>query len=94
MAAAMTSGEAASVLDVVGLNCPLPVMKARRALARLAPGARLVVRSSDPLAAIDLPHLCAEDGHRLIGLTTADGVITAEIERGPRPGQPAPAEPA
>jgi len=83
MAAAVTSGET-TVLDLLGLHCPLPAMKTRRALARLAPGARLVVMASDPLAAIDLPHLCAEDGHRLVGMTEAGGVVTVEIERGGR----------
>lgn len=72
----------ATELDLVGLNCPLPAMKTRRALARMRPGARLVVRASDPLAAIDLPHLCAEDGHVLIGLVRDGAVIVVEIERG------------
>ena len=69
-------------LDLVGLNCPLPAMKTRRALARMRPGERLVVRASDPLAAIDLPHLCAEDGHVLIALAREGAVIVVEIERG------------
>ncbi len=59
-------------LDLVGLRCPLPVLKSRRALAGMSPGARLEVETSDPLASIDLPNMCREDGHRLVS-TESDG---------------------
>lgn len=52
-------------LDAIGLACPLPVLKARRRLAAMADGARLLVAASDPMAAIDIPHLCNQDGHEL-----------------------------
>jgi tRNA 2-thiouridine synthesizing protein A len=81
----MTDDDGPRTLDLLGLNCPLPVLKTRRALARLAPGERLVVLASDPLAAVDLPHLCAEDGHRLVSLTRQGVEIRVEIERGPGP---------
>ena len=44
------------VLDLQGLKCPLPAMKTRNALMRLAPGAALRVLATDPLSAIDVPH--------------------------------------
>ena len=44
---------------------PLPVMKARRRLSTMAGGAALWVETTDPLAAIDIPHFCNEDGHAL-----------------------------
>ena len=69
-------------LDLVGLNCPLPVLKSRRALARLMPGARLEVLTSDPLAAIDIPHMCAEDGHRLVEQRREGTRTIFLIERG------------
>lgn len=87
----MTSGGDAPVLDLLGLNCPLPVLRTRRAIADMPAGARLVVRASDPLAALDLPHFCAEEGHRVLRLTQEDGVITVEIERGAASPQPRPA---
>jgi len=74
-------------LDLVGVNCPLPVLKSRRALARLAPGARLEVIASDPLAAIDIPHMCAEDGHRLLDRRTEGGRLVFLIERGADQGK-------
>ncbi|MEP3439894.1 MAG: sulfurtransferase TusA family protein [Sulfitobacter sp.] len=53
-------------LDATGLLCPLPVLKARKRLAGLAPGDRLRLRADDPAAVIDVPHYCAESGHMLI----------------------------
>ena len=53
-------------LDLRGLACPLPVLKARKALIGLAPGKRLLVEASDPLAAVDIPHFCREAGHTLV----------------------------
>ena len=52
--------------DLKGLKCPLPALKAQKRLAGLAPGSGLTVETTDPLAVIDIPHLCNENGHRLI----------------------------
>jgi tRNA 2-thiouridine synthesizing protein A len=75
-------------LDLVGLRCPLPVLKTRRALAGLAPGARIEVATSDPLASIDLPHMCREDGHRLVEMETVENRGRFLIERGPDQEKP------
>jgi tRNA 2-thiouridine synthesizing protein A len=45
------------LLDLRGLRCPLPVLRTRKALAELPAGARLRVESTDPLSAIDIPHM-------------------------------------
>lgn len=73
---------AARTIDTRGLACPLPVLKARKALLSLAPGERLVVMATDPLAAVDIPHFCQEDGHRLVASSRRDGVLEFVIERG------------
>ncbi len=52
-------------LDARGLNCPLPLVKARTALAQLAPGDVLIVLATDPEAPIDLAALAADEGHAL-----------------------------
>ena len=52
--------------DLRGLNCPLPVLKTQKRLKSLTAGDRLWVRTSDPLAAIDIPHFCSEKGHELL----------------------------
>ncbi len=71
-----------ALLDARGLACPLPVLKARKRLAGLKPGGRLLVEATDPMAAIDIPHLCNQDGHRLAGQEVAGGVYRFLIERG------------
>lgn len=73
---------AVRTLDLRDLLCPLPVLKARKALRAMAPGERLHVEATDPMALIDLPHCCAEDGHLLVSKETRDGVHHFVIERG------------
>ncbi|RKE80199.1 sulfurtransferase TusA family protein [Rhizobium sp. AG855] len=57
---------AAILYDLKGLKCPLPVLKTRRRLADMKPGEELLIETSDPLAGIDIPHFCGEDGHDLL----------------------------
>jgi tRNA 2-thiouridine synthesizing protein A len=49
-------------LDLSGLKCPLPVLRTRKALLTMAPGERLYVICTDPLAGIDVPNLIRETG--------------------------------
>lgn len=51
-------------LDARGLSCPLPLIKARHALAEMDPGQTLVVLATDPEAPIDLAAFAADGGHR------------------------------
>ncbi len=70
-------------LDARGLQCPLPVLKARKALLAMAPGERLEVLATDPIAAIDLPNFCREAGHHFIGKEQhGDDAWAFLIERG------------
>ena len=60
--------------DLRGLNCPLPVLKARKRLASLPARAQLWLETTDPLAVIDIPAFLAEAGHRLVRTeAVADG---------------------
>jgi tRNA 2-thiouridine synthesizing protein A len=52
-------------LDLSGLLCPLPVLKARKRLNAMASGEILTVIATDPMTAIDIPHFCNEQGHAL-----------------------------
>jgi tRNA 2-thiouridine synthesizing protein A len=52
-------------LDLIGLKCPLPVIRTQRALKRLAAGDRLEVHCSDQLAVIDIPNLIRQTGDRV-----------------------------
>jgi len=69
-------------LDARGLLCPLPVLKARKRLKALAPGARLRMLADDPAAVVDVPHFCAEQGHRLIEQGRVEGALSFLIEKG------------
>ena len=60
------SAEHALQLDLRGLKCPLPVLKIRKAMRKLASRTVVTVETTDPLAAIDIPHFCKEDGHTLV----------------------------
>lgn len=69
------------VYDLKGLNCPLPVLKARKRLAGMAPGARLWLETTDPLAVIDVPAFCRENGHQLLETETVDDGHRFLVER-------------
>ncbi|MDC7786181.1 sulfurtransferase TusA family protein [Rhodoplanes sp. TEM] len=56
-----------TVLDLRGLYCPLPVLKAKTALRHVPVGGTLVLECTDPLTVIDVPHFVAQTGHRLGG---------------------------
>ena len=52
----------AALLDCRGLKCPLPVLKMEKRLAELAAGAGLVVLATDPMAKVDIPLYCRQNG--------------------------------
>jgi tRNA 2-thiouridine synthesizing protein A len=54
------------LLDARGLKCPLPVLRARKAMQRLAPGDVLDVRATDPGAVKDFQAFCEATGHELL----------------------------
>nr|WP_245197634.1 sulfurtransferase TusA family protein [Jiella mangrovi] len=79
-----TGGRDAAVreLDLRGLRCPLPALRTRKSLNAMALGERLIVLADDPLAAIDIAHLCSEDGHRLVKTRSEAGAMQFEIVAG------------
>jgi tRNA 2-thiouridine synthesizing protein A len=64
---AMTSNE--TVLDLRGLRCPQPVLRAKKALRNVAIGGTLVMECTDPLTVIDVPHFARQTGHALAAQT-------------------------
>jgi len=74
--------EAAAVLDLRDLLCPLPVLKARKRLMQMAEGEVLRLEATDPMAMIDIPHFCHEQGHELLMQGSEDGVYRFAIRRG------------
>ncbi|OQM75075.1 sulfurtransferase TusA family protein [Manganibacter manganicus] len=72
---------ATTKLDLVGLKCPLPALKTRKALGGIQPGDRLEVHCTDPLAAIDIPNLIGETGDRIENTARDGDRIIFLIER-------------
>ncbi len=70
-------------LDAEGLICPLPVLRARKRLLAMRPGAVLRLRATDPASIVDVPHFCAEAGHEVLGSETEGAVLSYLIRRGP-----------
>jgi tRNA 2-thiouridine synthesizing protein A len=69
-------------IDVRGLKCPLPVLKAARRMRPHGRGARFVLLTDDPMAAIDVPNFCREEGHRLVATRRDGRTLRFEIEKG------------
>ena len=77
-----------NILNLRGLKCPLPALKTRKALTRLAAGEALTVECTDPLAAIDIPNLLQQTGDVLEDARRDDpGVLVFRIRKAasPRP---------
>ena len=74
---------AETLLDLSGLKCPLPALKTRKALQRLAPGESLVVTCTDPMSAIDIPHLLRETGDILEQQGSRDAALVFHIRKKP-----------
>jgi tRNA 2-thiouridine synthesizing protein A len=68
-------------LDLRGLKCPLPALRTRKALRQAAPGQRLIVECTDPLAVIDIPNLLRETGDELEARESAEGLHIFRIRR-------------
>ena len=54
------------VLNLRGLRCPQPVLRAKKALRNVPVGGTLVLECTDPLTVIDVPHFANQTGHSLV----------------------------
>lgn len=70
-----------TVLDVTGLLCPLPVLKAKKSLRMLSKGASLQVLTTDKGAVLDFQCLCEEEGLELLSQEEADGTCIHLIKK-------------
>lgn len=83
----MNDGEerAARQLDLTGLKCPLPSLLTEKALRGMAEGECLSVIVTDPMAPLDLRHLCQRGGHEVAGeVENENGARQLLIRCGPR----------
>ena len=72
---------AEKTLDLRGLKCPLPALRARRALSGMAADDVLVLECTDPLTAIDIPNLLRQTGDQLEESTRDDKVLVFRIRK-------------
>jgi len=70
-----------TVLDVTGLLCPLPVLKAKKSLRMLPQGALLQVMTTDKGAVLDFQCLCEEEGLDLVSQEETEGTCIHLIKK-------------
>ncbi|MEJ2374631.1 MAG: sulfurtransferase TusA family protein [Pseudolabrys sp.] len=69
------------LLDVKGLNCPLPILRAKKALKDVPTGGTLQVLATDPGAVKDFEAFCRTTGNELLESKNEDNVFSFVIKR-------------
>jgi tRNA 2-thiouridine synthesizing protein A len=69
------------VLDATGLLCPLPVLRAQKALRGMAPGEMLEVLATDKASASEFPAFCQQTGHELVDSTQTGGTFRFRLRK-------------
>ena len=68
-------------MNLTGMKCPLPVLKARRQINEMAPLTVLKITADDPAAPLDFEHFCDTGGHQLLSSTEQAGIFTFVIAK-------------
>lgn len=68
------------IVDARGHRCPTPSLKLQKAVRSAAPGVRITLLATDPMARIDVPYLMSELGGRVLSVEDAGGVLTITVE--------------
>jgi tRNA 2-thiouridine synthesizing protein A len=61
-------------LDAKGLNCPLPILKARKALKEVPAGGMLEILATDPGSVADFEAFCRQTGNELVEHSQDDSI--------------------
>jgi tRNA 2-thiouridine synthesizing protein A len=72
---------AEKTMNLRGLKCPLPALRARKALSAMASGDLLVIECTDPLTTIDIPNLLGQTGDKLEAQSKTGKVLTFRIRK-------------
>ena len=72
---------AEKILNLRGLKCPLPALRARKALGALQAGDVLIAECTDPLTAIDIPNLLRETGDTMVSSAREGDVLVFRIRK-------------
>ena len=70
-----------TAVNMRGLKCPLPTLKTRKLLSKMAAGEVLVIECTDPLTMIDIPNLIRETGDKLEDSAKKGRVLTFTIRK-------------
>ena len=68
-------------LDARGLNCPLPILRTKKAIAAMESGEVLEVRATDPGSVKDLDSFCGQTGNQMLSSRQADGEFHFQIRK-------------
>jgi len=68
-------------LNAEGLNCPLPIIKAKKALKGMDAGKVLEIRSTDPGSVADFAAFCSQTGNELLSSNTEGNIFLFEIKK-------------
>ena len=68
-------------LDAKGLNCPLPILKAKKTLKGMDSGQVLEILSTDPGSVADFDSFCRTTGNELLDSNQGDGLFTYYIKK-------------
>jgi tRNA 2-thiouridine synthesizing protein A len=68
-------------IDLRGLKCPLPALMARKHLRDAALGAEIHIVTDDPMAPIDVPHMCRQEGYDVVTVTRDGDVARMVLKR-------------
>ena len=69
-------------LDVTGLNCPLPILHARKFMQKISVGTVVEIRSSDPASVKDFDAFCRKTNSDLLDHREEEGIFTFNIRKG------------
>lgn len=68
-------------LDARGLNCPLPILRAKKSISTLASGEVLRITATDPGSVKDFEAFCKQTGNTLLNSSQVDGAFVFDIQK-------------
>lgn len=68
-------------VDACGLKCPMPILRAKKALANMESGQLLEVLATDPAAVRDFHFFGSQTGNVVVGETEDEGVFSIIVKR-------------
>lgn len=72
---------ATQTLDARGMNCPLPILRTKKALSAMEAGETLAITATDPGSLKDMQAFCKQTGHELVSSSTNQGAFEFLIRK-------------